>query len=256
MTTSQNSPFDLSDIFREGLAIFRDSLSRILLIVLVLYVPFTFIAALTGVTDQIVGNPQAQQLAEQPAESGVVFAMILLGILGFLFGLIESMAYAVIAEGGRSGILVTWLEALRKGGRFLAPCLWANLLSGLIIFGMTLLLIVPGIVWAVYYSFVTFLVVLKGRRGGDALAASKALVKGDWWRVFGVYFVIGITVTVILYAVTFTVNLIGAGLDATIRNSVLFYLNKVIQAFWIILQAVFFLKLDASKKMTQPSVPS
>jgi hypothetical protein len=63
-----------------------------------------------------------------------------------------------------------------------------DLLGALIIIGMTLLLIIPGIVWSIYYIFSLQVVVIKGLRGKEALDFSKEMVSGRWWKVFGTIF--------------------------------------------------------------------
>ena len=48
-----------------------------------------------------------------------------------------------------------------------------------------ILLVIPGIIFAVWYSFTTMVVVLEGLRGSDAMRKSKSYVQGRWWGVFG-----------------------------------------------------------------------
>ena len=75
-------------------------------------------------------------------------------------------------------------------GLALADAILTGLLAMLIVFGLTLLLIVPGVIWVIYYSFFLFVVALRGLSGKPALDYSKAIVKGQWWRVFGYMLVI------------------------------------------------------------------
>lgn len=51
-----------------------------------------------------------------------------------------------------------------------------------VLFGF-ILLVIPGLVASVWYAFAPLTAALDGRRGMDALAASRALVKGRFWRV-------------------------------------------------------------------------
>ena len=67
--------------------------------------------------------------------------------------------------------------------------LWTGFLAGLVLIAFTLLLIVPGIIWGVYYP-VLVPVVAFGLSGTSALAESKRLVKGNWWRTAGCLIVI------------------------------------------------------------------
>ncbi len=50
---------------------------------------------------------------------------------------------------------------------------------------LALLLIVPAIIFGVYWIFATYVLIAEKRGVMESLKASKALVKGRWWGVFG-----------------------------------------------------------------------
>ena len=67
----------------------------------------------------------------------------------------------------------------------------ANILTTIIIFACTLLLIIPGIIMALAYSFVTYLVIDTDTKGSDALKKSREMMKGykfDYF-IFGLSFI-------------------------------------------------------------------
>ncbi|MDD4995317.1 MAG: hypothetical protein PHW53_02555 [Patescibacteria group bacterium] len=82
------------------------------------------------------------------------------------------------------------------------PLLWVSILTGFAVFGGTLLFLIPGIIFAVWFTFSSVINVLEGTRGTAALKQSKQLVTGKWWavlwRLVACYFVYGI----IFYIVT------------------------------------------------------
>jgi len=47
-----------------------------------------------------------------------------------------------------------------------------------------ILLIIPGIIFYIYFEFSFFVFVGEGIKGAKALSRSKELVKGYWWQVF------------------------------------------------------------------------
>ncbi len=63
--------------------------------------------------------------------------------------------------------------------------LWLIILSTLVLIGAMFLFFVPGIIWGVSLSFLTFVFFVEGRNGIDAIARSRALVRGRWWAIFG-----------------------------------------------------------------------
>ncbi|MBI4713699.1 hypothetical protein HY771_00720 [Candidatus Uhrbacteria bacterium] len=112
-------------------------------------------------------------------------------LLAFLLMLVELfLSFWVVI------ILVLCADALLTGkkfehGRFpkiaktlIAPVLTVALLQTLILIGGLLLLVVPGFLFFVWFSFAQFTAILDGKRGLDALQTSKAMIKGKFWKVF------------------------------------------------------------------------
>jgi len=98
------------------------------------------------------------------------------------------------------------------------PLLWVSILTGLAIFGGTLLLIIPGILFAVWFGFSSVICVLEGTRGSAALSESKQLVSGKWWSVFwrflATYFVFGILFYLAVIVLMVLIGLIMGGFEA------------------------------------------
>lgn len=90
-------------------------------------------------------------------------------------------------------------------------------LTGLIVMVGIILLIIPGIIFAVWYSFSVYQNILEGKKGMEALNASKALVKGRWgatfWRLIAPTLVIYILVMVVVLVLAFIFT--GGHFDAT-----------------------------------------
>ena len=55
------------------------------------------------------------------------------------------------------------------------------ILTMLIIEGGSLLFIIPGIIFTVWYAFTVYEVIFDNKTGTSALSASKQLVMGRWW---------------------------------------------------------------------------
>lgn len=80
----------------------------------------------------------------------------------------------------------------------------ASVLVGLIVFACSLLFVVPGIIMALAYSFVLYLVVDKGLKGKEALKKSRAMMKGYKWN----YFVFGLSFIGWVLLVPFTLGIL------------------------------------------------
>ena len=85
---------------------------------------------------------------------------------------------------------ITVSEALGEGLRRWPRYLWTGFLGGLIVLGLCML-IIPGLIWAVYYMFLPYVVSVTSLSCKKALDYSKSLVKGRFWRTMGYFFVIG-----------------------------------------------------------------
>jgi hypothetical protein len=102
-----------------------------------------------------------------------------------LFGVIAALGIARIVADRMEGRRISIGKALTHALSRWIPGVWTSFLEGLIVGLLCLALIVPGIVWAGYYTFSNSVVSLRGRSGKSALDYSKSLVRGRWWAIMG-----------------------------------------------------------------------
>ena len=80
-----------------------------------------------------------------------------------------------------------WKETFFASSDLIWPVIYTSFLVTLIVLGGTLLLIIPGIIFAVWYSFTFYTVIFENIKGLNALSASKSMVAGRWlpvaWRL-------------------------------------------------------------------------
>lgn len=202
---------------------------------------FLVVGLLGGATALLIewpmrGEPDALRLLLAPG----------LFLLGIVLSGYWSMAAAWLTErtvlGERRHLPNAILAALAATPRYL-PVL---LLALVILLGLSLLLVVPGVVQSVYYVFVMQVVVLRQGRGKGALDHSKALVRGRWWRVLGV--------NLLLSLPYFLVALLADQLPRTLMViGVAALLKAAASAFALVGMTVLFLDLD-SLRPSQPRV--
>lgn len=118
----------------------------------------------------------------------IVFAIVQ-GII-FLWASIRLMLTMLNLEGGKP-VMAPGEESQKAMSLLLSFC-WIAFLVGLVTLGATLLLILPGIYFNTALTFSALILLDQGKRGTQALAASRALVKGRWWDTFLNIFVAGI----------------------------------------------------------------
>ncbi len=111
---------------------------------------------------------------------GLVFAIAAV-IIGLWTGIAFILAVNQVAMGKLLGIKETLTLAWGKVWKYFG----VSLLSGFIVSIGFLLLIIPGIIFSIWFGFAAILVVLGNLGPTDALKKSKDLVSGYFWPVLG-----------------------------------------------------------------------
>jgi len=100
-------------------------------------------------------------------------------------------------------------EAYSRGISLFFSYLWVIVLNTLIILGGLVLLIIPGLIFIVWFMFSQYALIFEEKKGFQALKRSKELVKGRFIDV--IYRVVVFTVFMIpvYFIISFSVGLIG-----------------------------------------------
>lgn len=229
--------FSVAKILTEAWKIFKENFQLILIITLIVYIPINIALAFVLIDDTWQSVFNFYRISQ---------------ILELLIGVISTMAIAYAIKKKIEGKSITIKEALKKSISRWGPAVSTNIILGLFLFGLTLLLIIPGIIFYVYWFFAIFVVILKNKSGKKALDYSKQVVKGRWWTVAGYILIfsffafLSIIINEILYWILpegylFNENLIFSILSYTIID--------IIQSFFIVVLTIFFINFDATKKI-------
>ena len=122
-------------------------------------------------------------------------------------GLATAACFRAIAQ-AYLGESADWRSSLSFALKHVPSLLLLTLLYILGIVGGTLLFILPGIWLYIAWAFALPVLLVEGARGRSALGRSFELVKGRWWRTFGVL-VVGFILASIISALVQGVFLIG-----------------------------------------------
>jgi hypothetical protein len=173
------------EIIKSSLSIFieKQNLLYLLKIVLlnfgvtlVLILPIMFISGLFS------QEPPIQTIG--PATTIFIPTIVLIAavvIWGFLMQATLVVAVSGVVDGKIIGVKDTVRIAWGKLKRYFLT----NLLAGLIIFVGFIFLIIPGIIFMVWYSFSQYIVINQDVGPIEALKQSKRLVSGYFWPVVG-----------------------------------------------------------------------
>jgi len=124
-------------------------------------------------------------------------------------------------------------EAWKKFGQYL----WLVILTSIFVVLSTLFFIIPGIIVGTYLTFYSYVFVVEEEKGMNALKRSWNLVKGNWLKVFGRLFLLGIIFNIIYILLSSVNNLLGSVFQ-------LFYMP-----FSIIFLYLIYLELKKSKEI-------
>jgi hypothetical protein len=166
-----------------------------------------------------------------------------------LIGVVAVLGIAWVVSERVEGRTPSFVGALKKALPRWLPAIGTNLLMGLTVGFLTLLLIVPGIIYAGYYAFAIYAVALRGCGGNQALDYSKALVKGRWWRVVGK--TAGLFLPALIPMVMVAVPMAFAP-ESRFLTILTETLNDVFLAYFSVGATLFFLNLDAMERKTPP----
>lgn len=160
---------DLGEMFQESWTIFKGRCAT--LIGLCLLGIFGFITPIL-----LSGG-----LASMTTVGGVTFVSLI--AFGFLVGILcgtwcyGGLLSAVVDDG------LKLKGALQRGRSMILPLAWVSLLSAFIVCGGYLLLIIPGIIFSVWFVFGQFVLAQDEARGMGALLKSREYVRGQWFNV-------------------------------------------------------------------------
>jgi hypothetical protein len=188
-------PKTLSDILSAAFNIYRANASKLLVIVAIVVVPLTFISSLLtdvalapGTTGGVVDSRDIV-MAVFVGSIGAAISVIIWALLQA--AILRAAAQATIGDP------VDTEASYRYGFKRLGSVILVSLLVGLAVLGGLLLLVIPGLIFAVMLSVAVPALVVENRRGTEAMGRSWNLVKGHFWHAVGVILIAGIITGVI-----------------------------------------------------------
>ncbi len=144
-----------------------------------------------------------------------------------------------------SGKSLSFGEAVSKSLPLFVPLVLTFLLLFVFMVPLFILLIIPGLIYSLYWCFSLQALVIREKKYTQALAYSKSVVQGRWWNVFGCYFAFGLIVGLPATIVSgiFTGLFQSVPLVSYIFSSLIFGFFSV---FMTCVSTLFFLNLEAN----------
>lgn len=201
----------------------------------------------------IIPNSQFGNLSTSfinlPSAVSYIIAVILM-IAGVWF----ILATIKIIRGQASNLSV----ALNQSTPLILPAILLSLMVYLITMGGMILLIVPGIILAVWFTFTMFVLVDNQGSGFTALLKSKALVKGRWWEVFGTIIALAVVIGIISMIIVMPLTLLTkGGVIGSLIFAIVYVLWLSFASSWMLVYfSGYYNKLKAEKGALQVTTSS
>ena len=220
--------------------IFRKNFWRLAALSGLAYVPSLFMPFFLHPGRGIIskGVDVASAVGNMPPGRDFYLAMA----LSFTLSTVCFMATAWLVEQSVLGRKVSLTRSLKIAAARLPAGLATLLLAFLVLVGWSLLLVIPGLIWGLYYVFWAAAVALRGFSLMAALRYSKRLVKGRWWNLFWIFFVVCLLLGLLIMASTALPMLLPRGkVLAQVANLALYIIGV---SFFQVLRVHLFLTLE------------
>lgn len=164
------------------------------------------------------------------ANTGAI-ATLIIGFVIFFLALIvlyfwTSISYVQI---GLSNKEIPFRDTFAFARKNFWRYLGLTLLTIICLIPLFILLVIPGIIFLVFWTFASY-ILLSGNDGAwESMKKSKALVKGRWWRVFG-YLLLIVVIVFVVDTILGIIPFVGSIISSLVLTPfmILFFKN-----FWI-----------------------
>lgn len=186
------------DLLKESVSIYKNKFGSFLLASLPILVAMGLLSLMTLI-------PSGYFIFVAPI---VIIVSIILSVLS------TSSILFVISNREK---VISFSEIIYGGFSKLLSVVWITIISSLVIFGGSVLLIIPGLIFSIWFSLSLVVLFAEDKRGMDALLSSKEHIKGYWgnvaWRLFVFGFIVAILSVIIMFLLSFISELLGIKSD-------------------------------------------
>ena len=153
---------------------------------------------------------------------------------------------------------ISFSQALTEGSKHYGEGIILSVIMQLALFGLFLLFVIPAVIYGVYWSFAYYALITDNVGVTKALAHSKKVVEGRWWKVLGINSLFYLMLFALLIPLYFVLNLFFGLVNFVIPHLQFVYdiLMIIIDSgifmfvipFSLIFMAKFYLDLKKSTK--------
>lgn len=190
-------------LIRESFEIYKQRIIPILLILLISGIVMTILGVSLGGSMMFSEGTAATETVKALFFSSLVIGIFLAVVLWTIF--IGFTFIILIVKPIGTKLKEIFQEAWKKFGQYL----WLIILVSFFVVLSTLFFIIPGIIVGTYLTLYAYIFIVEGEKGMNALKRSWALVKGNWWKVFGRLILLNIVFGIMFSILSLVNNLLG-----------------------------------------------
>ena len=187
------------EIIKQSWGYYQKCWKKLLPYMILLFIPTVALSALS-----LISLYLDIYIPSSSATSSIIIFLVFAASL--VFALWTSIALAKALKNCVTGQEQDWKTVFSDSSGAIWPIIYTSILVSLIVLGGTILLIIPGIIFSIWYSFVFYAVVFENRKGFDGLRASKELVAGRWWAIFWRLLAPGLVFGLLSAALSYTIG--------------------------------------------------
>jgi len=111
--------------------------------------------------------------------------VVVASIAGVLFNIWVTIALSkTIKKIHHNEPIEDWKKTISNNSYLIWPVLLTSIMTTVLVVIGSILFLIPGILFFIWYVFTFHTVIFDNKRGIEALKASKELVVGRWWQIF------------------------------------------------------------------------
>jgi len=167
----------ISDIIKNSWNFYIKNFKKLFIYMILMFLP-TLILTLTGVISIYL----SYYLPTTTIISNIIIVALFVASALFNFwvfiAVIRHVKQSLLKEATED-----WKTNINNSSKFIWPMLVVAILNIILVFFGSLLLIIPGIIFSVWFSFIYYIVLFENKTGTESLKASKKMVVGRWWPI-------------------------------------------------------------------------
>ncbi len=126
-------------------------------------------------------------------------AVFILSIVSAIVSLLGQIAlFTAVSDPSQA----TFASSYSAGMKRFFPYLWLMIISVITLLGLTMLFVIPGILFSVWFAMGMFVFIVEDERGMNALLKSKAYVAGHWWGVLWRLIFVGLFIGILTLVIS------------------------------------------------------